>query len=137
MKHSPFIKTISTFMALAVVLASFSFKIEQHFCGSNLVDVSVLSKVESCCSKGVEKNNYQKISEQSCCSNISIVVEGFENYQTVVVTEFKTLPDFAVTPSLQIPIDYIFETLEDVSFSDYNPPPLIFDMQVRDQVFLI
>ncbi|MGB2416042.1 MAG: HYC_CC_PP family protein, partial [Flavobacteriaceae bacterium] len=31
-------------MALAVVLASFSFKIEQHFCGSNLVDVSVLSK---------------------------------------------------------------------------------------------
>jgi len=106
-------------MALAVVLASFSFKIEQHFCGSNLVDVSVLSKVES------------------CCSNISIVVEGFENYQTVVVTEFTTLPDFVVTPSLLIPIDYIFESSKDFSFSDYNPPPLIFNRQVRDQVFLI
>ena len=124
-------------MALAVVLASFSFKIEQHFCGSNLVEISVLSKVESCCSKGVEKNNYQKISEQSCCSNISIVVEGFENYQTVVVTEFKTLPDFVATPSLQIPIDYIFEALEDFSFSDYNPPPLIFNRQLWNQVFLI
>ena len=137
MKHSSFSKIISTFIALAVVLASFSFKIEQHFCGSNLVDVSVLSKVESCCSKGVKKNNYQKISEQSCCSNISIVVEGFENYQTVVVTEFKTLADFVATPSLQIPIDYFFETLEDFSFSDYNPPPLVFNRQLWDQVFLI
>lgn len=137
MKHSSFIKIISTFMALAVVMASFSFKIEQHFCGSNLVDVSVLSKVESCCSKTVKKNKYQKITEQSCCSNISIVVEGFENYQTVVVTEFTTLPDFVVTPSLQIPVNYIFESSKDFSFSDYNPPPLIFNRQVRDQVFLI
>jgi hypothetical protein len=137
MKHPVFSKVISTTMALAVVLASFSFKIEQHFCGSNLVDVSVISKIESCCSVGTAKDSSLQITEQSCCSNISLVVEGFDNYQIAFVSEFTTTPYFVAIPSIQIPVDYIFETEKEFSSSTYNPPPLIFDIQVRDQVFLI
>lgn len=137
MKYPLFSKVISTTMALAVVLASFSFKIEQHFCGSNLVDVSVVSKVETCCSIGVTNDNTLQIKEQSCCSNVSIVFEGFDNYQNAFVSEFTTLPFFVATPSIQIPLDYIFETEKEFLYSNHNPPPLIFDKQARNQVFLI
>ena len=137
MKHSVFTKIISTTMALAVVLSSFSFKIEQHFCVSNLVDVSVASKVETCCKVGVPKDNTLQFTEKPCCTTISIFVDGFDNYQNAFVSEFTTLPFFVATPSIQIPVDYIFETESEFSYSNYNPPPLIFDIQLRDQVFLI
>ena len=136
MKHTIFKKIISPVMAIAVVFAFFSFKIEQHFCGSNLVDVS-MSKIESCCAPSAVKGTSLQITKQSCCSNISIVVEGFDNYQNTFVTEFISLPSFVASPSIQIPVDYIFETIKEFSYSNYNPPPLVFDVQVRDQVFII
>ena len=136
MKHSAFTKIVSTIMALAVVLASLSFSIEQHFCGANLVDVSVVSKVESCCCPALKDDSLQ-LKKKSCCSNISIVFEGFDNYQNAISTEFITVPVFVETPAVQIPVAYVFETTRKVPYANYNPPPLITDIQVRDQVFLI
>ena len=70
---------------LAVVLASFSFKIEQHFCGSNLVDVSVLYPKLNLAVQSwqLKKTNTSKDYRTIMLFNISVsVVEGFENYQT-------------------------------------------------------
>ena len=137
MKHSAFTKIISTIMAVAVVMASFSFKIEKHFCGANSVDVSVVSKVESCCKSPEKKGHSLQFDQTPCCSNISIVFEGLDNYQNAVSTEFITAPVFVETPAVQIPVAYVFETTRKVLYANYNPPPLITDIQVRDQVFLI
>ena len=136
MKHSAFTKIVSTIMALTVVLASFSFSIEQHFCGSNLVDVSVFSKTESCCCPPLKEGSLQ-LKKKSCCSNISILFEGFDNYQNAISTEILTAPIFVETPAIQIPVAYVFETTRKVPYTNYNPVPLITDIQVRDQVFLI
>lgn len=137
MKHSAFTKIVSMVMALTVVLASFSFSIEQHFCGANLVDVSVVSKVEFCCKSSEKKDHSLQLAQTPCCSNISIVFEGFDNYQNAISTEVSTTPVFVATPSVQIPVAYVFETTRKVSYVNYNPPPLITDIQVRDQVFQI
>ena len=137
MKHSTLTKIVSTIMALAVVTASFSFSIEQRFCGANLVDVSVVSKVESCCKSSEKKDHSLQFAQTPCCSNISIVFEGFDNYQNVISTEVSTTPVFVGTPSVQIPVTYVFGTTRKVPYANYNPPPLISDIQVRDQVFLI
>ena len=137
MKHSAFTKIVSTIMALTVVLASFSFSIEQHFCGANLVDVSVVSKVESCCKSSEKIDHSLQFAQTPCCSNISIVFEGFDNYQNAISTEFTTAPVFVGTPAVQIPVAYVFETTRKVPYANYNPPPLITDIQVWDQVFLI
>lgn len=136
MKHALFRKIMSMFMALTVVLASFSFSIEQHFCGSNLVDVSVVSKVESCCCPALKDDSLQ-LKKKSCCSNISIVFEGFDNYQNAISTEFIKAPVFVETPAVQFPVAYVFGTTTKVPYANYNPPPVITDIQVRDQVFLI
>ncbi len=137
MKHPAFTKIISTIMSVAVVTASFSFKIEKHFCGANLVDVSVVSKVESCCKSPEKKDHSLQFAQTPCCSNISIVFEGFDNYQNAISTEFFKAPVFVGTAFVQIPVEYVFETTIKVPYTDYNPPPLITDIQVRDQVFLI
>lgn len=139
MKHSMFTKIMSVVMALTVVLASFSFSIEQHFCGVSIVDVSIFSKIESCCTTSdLEKKDHSlQFTQTPCCSNISIVFEGFDNYQNAISTEFFTVPVFVATSSVQISVEYLFETTTKVPYSYYNPPPLITDIQVRDQVFLI
>lgn len=136
MKHSRCTKIMSIVMALTVVMASFSFSIEQHFCGSNLVDVSVFSKTESCCCPPLKEGSLQ-LKKKSCCSNISILFEGFDNYQNAISTEILTAPIFVETPAIQIPVAYVFETTRKVPYTNYNPVPLITDIQVRDQVFLI
>ena len=137
MKHSTLTKIVSTIMALAVVTASFSFSIEQRFCGANLVDVSVVSKVESCCKSSEKIDHSLQFAQTPCCSNISIVFEGFDNYQNAISTELITAPVFVETPAVQIPVAYVFETTTKVPYANYNSPPLITDIQVRDQVFLI
>ena len=137
MKHSTLTKIVSTIMALAVVTASFSFSIEQRFCAANLVDVSLVSKVESCCKSPEKKDASLQFAQTPCCSNISIVFEGFDNYQNAISTEFFKAPVFVGTAFVQIPVEYVFETTIKVPYTDYNPPPLITDIQVRDQVFLI
>lgn len=137
MKHSAFTKIVSTIMAVAVITASFSFSIEQRFCGANLVDVSLVSKVESCCKSSEKKDHSLQFDQTPCCSNISIVFEGLDNYQNAISTEFITAPVFVGTPAVQIPVAYVFETTRKVPYVNYNPPPLVTDIQVRDQVFLI
>ncbi len=124
-------------MAVAVVTASFSFKIEKYFCGVSLVDVSVVSKVESCCKSPEEKDASLQFAQTPCCSNISIVFEGFDNYQNAISTEFFKAPVFVGTAFVQIPVTYVFGTTTKVPYANYNSPPLITDIQVRDQVFLI
>lgn len=135
MKPSVFSRIVSTVMAFAVVLASFSFKIEKHYCGSNLVEVSVISTPESCCV--FASDDAAQLNKKSCCSNLSLVVEGFNNYQSALSSAFPSLATFVVVSTLEIPVEFIFETTTKHHYSSYNPPPLIADIQVRDQVFLI
>jgi hypothetical protein len=49
MKTSLCFKIASLFMALAVVLASFSFKVEKNPCQPYTADASANSAIESCC----------------------------------------------------------------------------------------
>ena len=137
MKHYRCTKIMSIVMAFTLVLASFSFSIEQHFCGTNLVDVSVFSKVESCCTPSEKKDTTFQFAQTSCCSNISVVFEGFDIYQNAISIELLMAPVFVGTPNLHIPVAYVFGTTTKVLYSNYNPPPLVRDIQVRDQVFLL
>lgn len=128
---------MSVLTSFTLVLTSFSFSIEQHFCGSNLVDVSVFSKVESCCKTTVTNDDSLQFAQTPCCSNISFVFDGFDNYHNAASTELLIAPIFVVISPVELPADYVFETTVKVPYANFNPPPLITDIQVRDQVFLI
>ncbi len=137
MKPTKWHKILSVTMALAVVLASLSVTINKHFCGSNLVDVALFSKVETCCKSNQPTDNTLTFSKKPCCSIVSVLLEGADQYPTTgsfeALSGVAALPPPTVVYALDFDIDFQLPP----SYSIYRPPPLVDDIQVRDQVFLI
>jgi hypothetical protein len=117
-------------------MASFSFKIEKKYCDSNLIEVSVISATASCCC-AVAKDGQLKLAKKPCCSSLSLVVEGFNNYQLLFSTSLYSLSTLEIVPSIELPVEFILETTVKHYYTNYNPPPLIADIQVWNQIFLI
>ena len=136
MKSYVFTKIVSTLMAFTVVMASFSFKIEKKYCDSNLIGVSVISATASSCCV-VAKDGQLKLANKPCCSSLSLVVEGFNNYQLLFSTSLYLISALEIIPSIELPVEFIFETTVKHYYTNYNPPPLIADIQVWNQIFLI
>ncbi len=137
MKPSLCTKIVSIFTALAVVLASFSFKLEKNSCQLYTADASADSAIESCCGFARTIDENSQLSQISCCSSLAITVEGFNDYEKALSSPFSTQSYFVFESTISIPVDYIYKNTTKGSYTTHIPPPLIMDIQVRDQVFLI
>ena len=137
MKPSLCTKIVSIFTALAVVLASFSFKLEKNPCQLYMADASADSAIESCCGFARTIDENSQLSQISCCSSLAITVEGFNDYEKALSSPFSTQSYFVFESTISIPVDYIYKNTTKGSYITHIPPPLITDIQVRDQVFLI
>lgn len=132
-------KFSSLMLALLVLVSTFSFTIDKHFCGDLLVDQAVFSKAKDC---GMSSHNMQgmidsEMLSDSCCSNTQLAIDGqdelkisfdtlnFNQQVFVVAATFSFLQLFEGTPELVIP------------FEEYSPPILVADIHLLDQVFLI
>ena len=77
------------------------------------------------------------ISKKDCCSDEQVIVEG----QDTLKTSFDKLDkdqQLFVAAFIHTYIHLFFESQEDLnSYRDYTPPPLVRDIQVLDQTFLI
>lgn len=134
-----FQKFSSSILALLVLVSTFSFTIEKHFCGDLLVDQAVFSKVKDCGMSyhDMESMMASEMTADSCCSNTHLAIEGqdelkisfdklsFDQQVFVAAFTFSFIDLFKGTPELVIP------------FKDYSPPILVTDIQLMDQVFLI
>lgn len=130
-------KIMSVSMAILVVLASFSFTIEKHFCGPNLVAISVISNIESCCKGDIPKDKSVQFSTPPCCTNAHTLIEGFDNYPTITTVQALNNLVVAILTSNHYTQAFELEPKLNPSNFNYRPPPLVVNIQVRDQVFLI
>ncbi|MGB5509957.1 HYC_CC_PP family protein [Robiginitalea sp.] len=132
-------KIASLFMALLVLLSTLSFSVGMHFCGDSLVDFSLFESVDSCTMEAepVKSSASCEMLDVDCCSDVAFVVEGQQELnlsfdpltseQQLLVTSFVyTYLSLFEGPSEDSP-----------HFKDYAPPPLIRDVQILDQIFLI
>ena len=137
-------RVASVLMAFFVIISSFSFKIEQRFCVSDQSDFSDSNRLESCCSKVFSHdakldlgNNDYILINQPCCSGIDIFLNEQENFQIVSYLDFE-FPVFNSVLSNQKKFDINnFEDKSELHYNFCNPPPLIFDILIYNQVFLI
>lgn len=130
-------KVFSMALALLVLMSTFSFKIETHFCGPKIVDVAVFSKVKSCCASAIKIDSELQFAKKSCCSNKVVSVDGLNQFKVVSLTTDISVEKVFVTPSR-----FNNESLQQtVSVAEchprYSPPDLIMDHQIEYQVFLI
>jgi len=128
-------------MALLVLLSTLSFSVGMHFCGDSLVDFSLFESVDSCAMKAGPAKTSASCEmmemDMDCCSDVAFVVEGQQELklsfdpltfeQQLFVTSFV----YTYLSLFEGPSEY------NPHFKDYAPPPLIRDVQILDQTFLI
>ena len=126
-------------MALLVLFSTFSFSVEQHYCGDILVDYSFFGKAESC---GMEMQQFNEshddnLDKKGCCEDQTLAITGQDDLK-ISFEKLSTEQQLFVVSFIYSYIN-LYEGLDTkiVPFKDYSPPPLIRDVQVLDQIFLI
>lgn len=130
-------KVFSMTLAFLVLLSTFSFKMEAHFCGSNIVDVAVFSKVKSCCSVALNTSSEFQFTKKSCCNNKVVSVDGLKQFKVVSFSKKISVKNVFVSPS-QLSNETVHLTDSTVDYySNYSPPDWKLNFQIEHQVFLI
>lgn len=136
-------KITSTLMALMVLLSTMSFSVDMHYCGGHLVDFSMFDKVDSCMMKAVKSKDFNSCkmmgmeSEASCCSDVEVTIEGQDDLKIPLDNLTFEQQQFVLSFTYSF-INLYKEANENiVLYKDYVPPPLLRDVQILDQTFLI
>ena len=130
-------KIAAIFLALVVLLSTFSFNVEKHFCGDFLVAISYVGNVASC--DDVEEDSCEsKTIEPSCCKDDVELIKGQTQIQKSSVEKI-TFIKVATAVTSYVFNSLLFQDLEKqiIPHKQYVPPKLFFDIQVLHEVFII
>lgn len=125
-------------MALLLLASTVSWTVGKHYCMGRLMDVSLFEHAEDC---GMAMNeipeNETANTLESCCNDELVVLEGQDDLKNPI--DHLTFHQQAFVAAFAFSYNNLFEGLEEnsISFRDYSPPPLIRDVQILDQTFLI
>ncbi|MDB4850986.1 hypothetical protein OAH61_01055 [Flavobacteriaceae bacterium] len=133
------IRNISaTILSFIVMFSSMSFTIDEHFCGSRLMDVSYFGDADNCGMDEIDmSSNISVFKKNNCCKDQITLLqssifnkEKFINLQHVdaEVLFFKANSYLGAYKDIAIEIEY---------YTDFSPPDIAQDFQVLHQVFLI
>ena len=126
-------------LAFLVLFSTTSFVISEHYCGGELVASAIFTKADVC---GMEMQkassaNKNDMAKNGCCKDVEILIEGQDDLKL----DFTNLDQHQQVFIAAFVYTYInqFESVdkESIHFKDYSPPPLVKDIQVLDEVFLI
>ena len=134
-----FYKISSFIMALLVLFSTFSFAIENHYCGDVLVDSSLFGKVESCGVKIQQASNLEEcnLTQKDCCIDEIVSMDGQDELK-ISFEEINKEQQLLVVSFIYSYIK-LYEGTDSkiLPFKNYLPPSLIRDVQTLDQTFLI
>lgn len=130
-----YLQKISSFsLALLVLVSTFSFTVDKHFCGGILIDKAIFSNAKTC---GMEMNSKMASSEDSCCTNEKTAIKGQDELKISFQSLDLDQQLFLITITHSYLNIFEGEPLLEVPFKDYSPPLLVTDIHILDQVFLI
>lgn len=125
----------SSFLALLVLASTITWTVDKHICMGRTINVSLFVHADDC-GMAMVKDGMQEI-EKSCCTDESFTVKGQDDLK--ISFHDLDLGQQLFVASFVYSYANLFEVLDEniVSFKDYSPPPLIRDVQILDQTFLI
>ena len=124
-----FHQILSSFMAFLVVASTVSWTVDKHICMGRVMDIALFAHADDC---GMSKDM-----EKSCCDDESFTIKGQDDLK-MSFNDFTLEQQFFVVSFFHSYFDFFEAQVEEPSvFKDYSPPPLIRDIQVLDQTFLI
>lgn len=136
------LQSLSSFvLAILVLFSTMSFTVEKHFCGKSLVGHAVFSSVEKCKSEmsscGIGGEGHEAMKKGSCCSDKteSIIGQDELNFYSF---NFNFMPAVFILPISFLLVNLLPEVSpEIISYPPYEPPQLVYDLQILCQVFTI
>ncbi|AMC10960.1 hypothetical protein Lupro_06730 [Lutibacter profundi] len=133
-------KIKAVFLAIIVLFSSSFVIIDEHFCGDELQDFSILGKADTCSmamSTCEFKNKLNLISEDNCCSNVQKIKAGsiFANSPLSGIN----FQQFIATPNINLNLYslYLNLTKNTLHFKDYSPPLIVKNILVFIECFRI
>ncbi|WP_422083438.1 HYC_CC_PP family protein [Ulvibacterium sp.] len=132
-------KGVSLAMALLLLVSTTSWTVGKHYCMDRLIDVSFFAHAQDCgMDMGVSMNaTSQMETEDSCCSDQLIVVEG-QDHLTTSSNDSILVPQPFLTAFAYSYLALFKAQVERPVPHEHYPPPLLYkDIHVLDQVFLI
>ena len=135
------LKITTMFMATLVLLSTFSFTVEKHFCGDFLVDVAYFGDADNCPSEESKKDACeikQAQKKKKCCKDEIHNIDGQDELQKESLSKL-TFKQQAFIASYAISYQLLFKELkaQTVPHQFYSPPKLIPDLQVLHEVYII
>ncbi|SEL64676.1 hypothetical protein SAMN04487910_2906 [Aquimarina amphilecti] len=132
-------KITSLLLACLVLLSTFSFTVEKHYCGRFLVDVAMFSKAKDCGMEMMDHIDDQnlEIKKKSCCKDEVIVFDGQD--------ELKISFDQIDFPQQIFFVSFLNSYTNSLSlkkerhliYEDYSPPERVPDILILHETFLI
>jgi len=121
-------------MAFVVLFSTLSFTIESHYCGTNLIDTAIFSKVKNC---GME-SAVTISTKKSCCKDEVKVVNGQDKLKLNSFDDLNVNQQLLVTCFVySYPSLFVSLPKQTIPHIEYEPPKLIIDTHVLNNTFLI
>ena len=141
---SSMIKIASHILLVVLVLvASSGIAIDRHLCMGELQSISVLGASKSCSQQSsMDCANHQNTDDESskkgCCDNETEYVSGIDLQVTLHIQVENVVPSILLPFSIAtLEIPEIKSTPNLVRFQNFHPPPIVKDIPVFVQSFLI
>jgi len=123
-------------LAILILLSSFSLRLEAHYCGQQIVDISIFGKAAAC---EMQKENICEESEDiPCCEDRTLMIQG---------QEFQFSKDFERTEIKKQEVEFLelirprILLLEVENSTEtiihYSPPLIKSELRLLFQSFLI
>lgn len=130
-------KLFSVLLSLVVLFSTFSFTVESHYCGDELIEVSVFSAVEGCGMEMIsDSTENQFIIKKTCCRNEADFVEGNSADQQGL--QKKILPQVYFVASLLFSYQNLFTSpTSEIAYYQYKPPLINEDITILFENFRI
>lgn len=136
---SLFQKSGALLLAMLILLATTSFSVNMHYCGSQLVSVSLNKPAKKCCAfKISNQKSFFKTPKKSCCSDTeftNLAEDTLTKTEQTSIVSTNTIALFT-TPFYNTSIESPYSTYTK-GFSTYHPPLIPINRQISYQVFLI
>lgn len=120
---------LSGLMAFLVLASTVSWTVDKHVCMGRVLDISLFAHAQDC---GMDPGM-----EIDCCDDESFTVQGQDDLKQSFDTHQLDPQVFSPAPLPSQFFTYVWEMDGNTAFRDYSPPPLLRDVQVLHQTFLI
>ena len=117
-----------------------SFTVDLHVCAGSIVDVSFAQEELSCSASlmgDLSEEAHEAMRNMGCCDDLQFELEGQDELQKSNLSIQIDNLDYVSLSTQMTEFEWVYSTKDVVLFTSYIPPPLIQDIQILHQTFLL